>query len=98
MQIGMIDLNEVMPYVIIWIAWLIALFGVRNAFVNGKVRNYKRINQPIIFWLWTTFYISTLILVPVGTFVGIKHRLNQTEVVNPKTTIESDGNDQSTIP
>ena len=91
--LGMINLNEVIPYVILWIPWFISLYGIYSGLKHGVMREYRRNEytelgdsdrpnrysyrntQPISFWALFVFQIIILILVPIGTYFGIKHRL-----------------------
>ncbi|WP_108879998.1 hypothetical protein [Anderseniella sp. Alg231-50] len=83
------DFNELMPFIVFWIPWLMAVNELRNHFRNGFMNEYLRrsseddepatrtttlARHPISYRLLLLLYASTAIAVPVVTAFVLYNR------------------------
>lgn len=85
-----INLNEVMPFVLLWIPWILAVRELRNHFRHGYMTEYLRrssedmrdnatrtttaAQHPISYRLLFVFYAAITIGVPILTFYVLYSR------------------------
>ena len=87
-----INLNEVMPFILFWIPWILAVRELRNHFRHGYMTEYLRrssedfrdnatrtttaAQHPISYRLLFVFYSAIVIAVPILTVYVLYSRAN----------------------